>query len=149
MSSPAVPRSLAVLYNASRICLPVRFGKACFNKATAPATCGAAIEVPVADVYPPELLQERTDVPGADTSGLINNEPVPPQSEGPRLDELVIGSFDPASHDAPLIFATQNTFTEFVLIFFGFVIVEAPDPLFPAENTTAIPAASTASRVVL
>ena len=92
------------------------------------------------------MYDERTLVPGAHTSGLINKEPVPPQSEGPLEEDEAIGY---GNGLLPLIFPTLKAFTRLVLIFLGLVIVDAPEPLFPQENTTAIPAASRASRVVL
>ena len=110
----------------------------------APATWGAAIEVPVKLLYPPGT-QERTLEPGAATSGLIRREPEPPQAEGPRLEEFAIGSVA----TLPFTFATQNTFTRSVLMFLGAVMVDGSGPSFPAENTTATPTASTASRVSL
>ena len=68
---------------------------------------------------------------------------MPPQSEGPRLEEFEMGVPEVFPSTDP----TQKTFTESVLIFLGGVIVDTPGPEFPAENTTAIPAASTALKV--
>jgi hypothetical protein len=75
----------------------------------------------------------------------MRREFVPPQIEGPLLEELFIGK----EGVFPLTFATEKTFTTFVFIFLGFVIVETPGPLLPAEKTTAIPAASQASKIFL
>ncbi len=86
---------------------------------------------------------DLTFTPGAETSGLIRSVPVPPHIEGPRLEKLAIGYPDVLPSTAP----TQKTFTESVLMFFGGVIVEAPEPELPAEKQTAIPAASRAFKV--
>ncbi len=51
-------------------------------RAIAPERCGAAIEVPLSDWYPPLFHDERTFTPGAAMFGLIP----PPTGEGPRLE---------------------------------------------------------------
>ena len=43
---PGAPMSVAVVFNTSAICAEVMYGKRCNNTATAPVTCGVAIEVP-------------------------------------------------------------------------------------------------------
>ena len=50
-----------------------------------PATCGAAIEVPVSAPYPPPGSADTTSTPGATTSGLST-----PSGAGPRLEKSAI-----------------------------------------------------------
>ena len=145
LSSPAVPRSVAVVNKIAFICFPVRFGETDLSKATLPPTCGEAIDVPVILPYPPGMV-ERTDVPGATTSGFIKSVPEPPQIDGPRLDDDVIVH---GNDVFPLIFPTANVLTESMLRFFGGVIDDALGPELPAENITAVPTASTAVRVLI
>jgi hypothetical protein len=81
-------------------------------------------------------------VPGATSSGLISKEEsVLRQIEGPLLDE---GAMLITLLGLTLTLPVQNTLTSLMLIFLGEVMVEAPDPLFPAEKTTAMPAADKA-----
>jgi len=63
------------------------------------------------------------------------------QIEGPLLDE---GAMLITLVGLTLTLPVQNTLTSLMLMFLGEVIVEAPDPLFPAEKTTAMPAADKA-----
>src|SRR5262245_37174232 len=48
------------------------------SSATVPATCGAAIDVPLNHEYPPGTL-EKTSTPGADTFGLTKSWKVGPR----------------------------------------------------------------------
>ena len=50
-------------------------GRADHNRATTPATCGAAIEVPLRAAYALPGIDERTLAPGATTSGFRRPEP--------------------------------------------------------------------------
>ncbi len=43
---PGAPMSVAVVFSTSAICAELMYGKRCSNTATAPVTCGVAIEVP-------------------------------------------------------------------------------------------------------
>src|SRR5215510_14046513 len=52
-------------WSAARIWSTVAFGAACFSTAHVPATCGVAMEVPVAEMKPPPVVDERINVPGA------------------------------------------------------------------------------------
>ena len=94
------------------------------------------MDVPDSKAYVFRLEEERTLLPGAASSGLMFSDPDPPQVDGPRLLDELIGYVG----KLPLTLATQNTLTSLVLIFLGGVIVEGPEPLFPAEKTIAIPA---------
>src|SRR5712691_8979850 len=62
---------------------PIRLGSADHNKATAPTTCGPAIEVPLSAAYPPPGTDESTPTPGATISGFMR--PEPSAVTGPRL----------------------------------------------------------------
>ncbi len=53
LSGPAAPRSTALLSKAAACASAVRPGKALNSKASAPATCGADNDVPLAVVYRP------------------------------------------------------------------------------------------------
>ena len=44
---PGAPMSVAVVFSTSATCAPFRYGKRSISTATLPATCGAAIEVPL------------------------------------------------------------------------------------------------------
>ncbi|MNF70749.1 hypothetical protein D3C84_526720 [compost metagenome] len=46
-SMPGVPMSVAVVFSTLATCAPVMYGKRSINTAAAPATWGAAIEVPL------------------------------------------------------------------------------------------------------
>ncbi|MNJ04555.1 hypothetical protein D3C73_1653720 [compost metagenome] len=46
-STPGAPRSVAVVRNTLATCAPVMYGKRSISTAMEPATCGAAIEVPL------------------------------------------------------------------------------------------------------
>ncbi|MNG23197.1 hypothetical protein D3C84_1077730 [compost metagenome] len=46
-STPGAPRSVAVVRSTLATCAPVRYGKRSISTAMEPATCGAAIEVPL------------------------------------------------------------------------------------------------------
>jgi len=106
-------------------------------------TWGAAMDVPVKDAYPLPGTAERTPVPGAETSGLISQEPVPPQVVGPWLELPARGKLG----TLPLTFPTQKEFTKSVLMTFGAVMELGPwAPSLPAEKTTAMPTASAALR---
>ena len=65
-----------------RSTLPRRLGNADQSSRTAPATCGVAIEVPLATRYDP-LQLERTFTPGATRSGF--RRLLPSIVTGPRL----------------------------------------------------------------
>ena len=108
--------------------------------ADAPAVFGAAIEVPEYSRYhwldhdAPEMSvascerQERTQAPGAATSGLRR-----PSSTGPRL--LVVASESGAPPPRLWWLATANWF----LAVAGGEMVSPLLPSFPAENSTVIP----------
>jgi len=88
---------------------------------------------------------ERTEVPGATSSGLIKREESGlGQIEGPRLEEdaMLRLPLEPT-----LTFPVQNTLTSLRLMFLGAVMVEIPEPLLPAEKTTASPAAERALNI--
>ena len=78
-------------------------GTASFNRAQVPATCGAAIDVPLSDVYPPPGTDDVIDSPGAyserngatfeyqDTTSVLLVEPTLMAEEihaGVEIDEL-------------------------------------------------------------
>lgn len=60
--------------------LPISEGAADHSSATAPATCGVAIDVPDSVLYDEPGHVDRTLTPGAEMSGFIE----PSTSEGPK-----------------------------------------------------------------
>src|SRR5687767_14952907 len=87
-------RFFAVFISASFTWVGVQSGWAWRRRTAAPATCGAAIDVPLNDPYPVALTSNgtaaTTEVPGAETSGLISRSVVgprelPPETCGPAL----------------------------------------------------------------
>ena len=62
---------------------PFSAGAADHISATVPATCGAAIEVPLKPAYPPPGTLERTFTPGAAMFGLMP----PSMPDVPRLEK--------------------------------------------------------------
>ena len=123
------------------ISVPVRKGATDRSKAIDPATCGEAIEVPSSVRNPLVPAAERTDTPGAQASGLMTSESGPAQTEGPRLLKLAIGKLAVVAVDG----AAAKILTAVVIRFLGGVQEDGLGPLLPAENTTAVPSASTAS----
>src|SRR5258706_8640637 len=59
--------------SASRIVVTLASGAACFSSPQTPATCGAAIDVPLSGSYPPPGIDEVIDSPGAksDRNGAV------------------------------------------------------------------------------
>jgi hypothetical protein len=120
---------------------PNEFFQNCVNNAAAPATCGAACEVPelqltFASTWPLTLppVPERDPVitvPGAVMSGLTR-----PSDVGPRLEVLFKSSmlFAPALISVR-IFSELATAIKF---FAAFGRVNPDVPLFPAEKTRQI-----------
>ena len=98
------------------------------SNATAPATCGPAILVPLKLAYPLFLIHDRTPTPGAAILGLMRLEPS--IKIGPQLLKEAMVSFC-------LIAPTLNAFSDIA----GTVLIlpHCP-PSFPAETTTTIPA---------
>ncbi len=68
---------------------PIRDGAADHRRATAPATCGVAIDVPDSTMYDEPGQVERTSTPGAEMFGFIE----PSTSEGPKPEKLAISPF--------------------------------------------------------
>ena len=103
-----------------------RVGDASRRTASAPVTCGAAIDVPSLNPYVSSTIDDSMSLPGAKTS-----------SSGPRLLKLETVS---SSSVEPTVNAVEMQ-------------PGAPTalrkPLLPAEMTVATPAASRASMAVL
>src|SRR5215207_43168 len=91
-----------VVTSADRSCMGVQVGCRLRSSATAPATCGAAMLVPLSSDHSPLGTEERIDEPGAATSGLSRSETgVGPADEN---DEIVpAGSVRPFETEATLI----------------------------------------------
>ena len=72
MSEPRRSCGTALFCKIARTCCGETRGLACRSNATAPATCGEAIEVPLRMAYPPSSngKVERISPPGAPMSGL-------------------------------------------------------------------------------
>ena len=76
--------SAAPINNCSvRSISPTRLGSADQSSATAPTTCGPAMEVPLFEPYAPPGRDERMSTPGAAISGFMREEPS--AVTGPRL----------------------------------------------------------------
>src|SRR3989304_9490815 len=88
VSGPAGPRSRAVLVSKSSTWVTLKAGLADRMRATQPAVCGLAIDVPLIVLYPPLFHAERILYPGELTSGLVSLV----SDEGPRLLKLAIAS---------------------------------------------------------
>lgn len=65
---------------------PIRDGAAAQSSATAPATCGVAMDVPEMDLYALPGHVERTLTPGAEMFGFIE----PSRTEGPKPEKEAI-----------------------------------------------------------
>src|SRR5690242_21040183 len=70
LTSPVTVTGAPVVISADLTCAGVHVGCRCSRTATAPATCGAAMLVPLSVAYPPSGTDEATSSPGAVTSGL-------------------------------------------------------------------------------
>src|ERR1035437_3765827 len=71
------------------VMFPTRLGLACHRRATPPATCGAAMDVPdQPEPYPFVGTAPRIFTPGAERSGLVRR--LPSTVTGPRLLKLAI-----------------------------------------------------------
>lgn len=94
--------------------------------AAAPATCGAAIEVPLCSTYVPPACAAMMSTPGAVRSGLIAWSP----SRGPRLENPATWSW---SSTAPTVRAASAL---------PGLETGARLPLLPAEMTNKVPVRS-------
>src|SRR5262245_3227499 len=96
--------------------LTVMEGTGCLSRANAPATCGAAIDVPLKYSYPPPRTDEAIDPPGAsgDRKGAMPE----------KSDTSAVGLLDPTL-TADEIHAG--------------VVSDDPETLLPEATTLAIP----------
>lgn len=116
----------AVWLSSSRVpsTSPTSDGAADHMSATVAATCGAAMEVPLASAYPLGML-ERTATPGAVRCGRTC-----PSGAGPRLEN---GAMRPSTSWAPTAYAPGASAGEPV-------VVQPAAPSLPLENTAKMPA---------
>ena len=137
MAEPGMPpqvsafaRKTAVFFRMSWMAStsPARSGRALMIRATAPATWGPAMEVPLKLAKPPLRMQERTLTPGAATSGFIRL--LPSTSTGPRL-------LNPATLSSSRVAAIEKLLSKMAA---GVFTDPQPEPLLPADTTTTMPA---------
>src|SRR5690606_39791272 len=103
---------------------PTSDGAADHISATVAATCGAAMEVPLASAYPPGTL-ERTATPGAVRCGRTC-----PSGAGPGLEN---GAVRFSTSWAPAVYAPGASAGEAV-------VVQPASPSLPLEKTVKMPA---------
>src|SRR5690606_16510333 len=118
--------STAVLSSRSRVASmsPIRAGDPAHSRATAPETCGAAIEVPEPMAKPPPGNEERTSSPGALMSGFTE-----PSWPGPR------------EENSATRLSTSCAPTEQLSVRLpGLPLVSHSGPLLPLDHTAKVPA---------
>src|SRR5687768_3663903 len=108
-----------VVTNALLMSAGVHSGWSFLNRAAAPATCGAAIEVPLNVTSPPPTADEVIANPGASTSGLNSSV----DGDGPELN-VVTTSLNPW---APTVMAVRAV---------PGLPIDARAPALPAAATT-------------
>ncbi len=147
LSLPAGPRSTAVCCRIDLISSGASPGSAESISATAPATCGVAIDVPDICAYPEQRALLIVASPGADTSGLTSpgghgkslNGETSCQVTGPR-------ELNPAIASAHVVAPTpmsRGTSPGVRTLSGSF-----PDPSLPAATTIVVPASMAFSTLV-
>ena len=69
---------------------PCRVGAAAQIRATVPAVCGEAIDVPLSEPYPPLAIEDLTFTPGAARFGLRQRPPTLPRPEVEAIDVVAV-----------------------------------------------------------
>ena len=114
--------------------LPRKLGCVESMSATAPATCGVAIDVPLKVAYVETVVRyaDLVLVPGAAMSGFCRL--LPSTVTGPRLlKEAIVGGLDPVLRAPTVKTSGKNDG--------GSETVEQLGPEFPAATTVTMPAA--------